>query len=110
MLRKRERLSRDAFNRFFSAGKRYHTTLFQCMYSPHNTFHASVVVSKKVLRHAVDRNKLKRRTYDILRRRARAQDLSGVYICITKKPASQASYRDICASIDDLITQTTKVR
>jgi ribonuclease P protein component len=92
MLAKKERLSRDAFNRFFSVGKRYHGAIFQIVYTPHPTFHASVVVPKKVEKLAVRRNKIRRRIYDILRHYTRTQKKQGVFIVIVKPPVTKASY------------------
>lgn len=109
MLKKKERLSRDAFNRFFSVGKRYHVPLFQLIYAPHTSFHTAVVVSKKIEKLAVERNRLRRRVYDCVRRR-RVDLGTGVYILIAKQPARRAPYTLIKESVTELIKQTTKVR
>jgi ribonuclease P protein component len=81
MLPKKKRLSRDAFNRFFSVGKRYRASCFDIVYSTSATFHASVVVPKKVAPKAHDRNALRRRVYASLSRLA---DARGVYIVIMR--------------------------
>jgi ribonuclease P protein component len=86
MLPKKERLSREAFNRFFSAGKRINTTSFQVVYAVNPNFHASVVVSKKIARLAVERNRIRRQIYDMVRRyKKEHMELHGVYIFIVQK-------------------------
>lgn len=106
MLRKKERLSREEFNRFFSVGRRYHSPLFQLIYAPCDAFHASVVVPKKVIKLAVGRNKLRRRAYDTLRHIKSEKGVVGVFIFIAKPPAAQASFDDIKATVKMLVAQT----
>jgi ribonuclease P protein component len=104
MLRKKERLSREAFNRFFSVGKRYHSPSLQLIYSPHDTFHASVVVSKKVARSAVKRNKIRRRIYDIVRNYKQSNNETGVFIIITKPNVATYSYAVLKEEVLGLIS------
>ncbi|MFZ2253149.1 MAG: ribonuclease P protein component [Minisyncoccia bacterium] len=84
MLPKKERLSRLEFNRFFSVGKRQHSPLFQIVFAPHETLHASVVVSKKIAKRAVVRNKIRRRIYDIVRNYHSEERMCGVFIFVVK--------------------------
>lgn len=92
MLPKKERLSRVEFNRFFSAGKRCHFPLFQIIYTTHNTLHVSVVISKKIAKSAVVRNKIRRRIYDIVRNYRSEEKTSGVFIFMVKLPVVTTSY------------------
>lgn len=108
MLSKKERLTRIDFATFFARGKRYHSPLFQLIYTPHNTFHASVVVPKKIEKQAVKRNKIRRRAYDILRREK--MNTVGVYILIAKKPITTTAYNGLKIDLLSLIRQTGKVR
>ena len=85
MLPKKKRLTTEAFNRFFSSGRRHHTTHLQVIYSLHPNFHGSVVVGKKVFKSAVKRNRLRRQLYSTL---YRSEKPSGVFIIIVK-PASK---------------------
>lgn len=85
MLPKKERLSRKEFSRFFSMGARIHSPVFQVVYTPYPTFHASVVVPKKVARLAVTRNRIRRRVYDILRTYKKTYGITGVYIYLCKQ-------------------------
>lgn len=103
MLRKKERLKRADFSHFFSLGKRTHTPYFTIVFAPHTTSHGSVVVSKKIARKAVDRNKLRRRIYDILRRELRGDAPQGVYILLVKKDAVGASHGDLLQSFKKAI-------
>lgn len=94
MLPRKERLSRDVFGRFFASGKRFRAVSFDVIYTPHETFHASIVVSKKVAPRAVLRNKLRRRIYSLLRTIGAAQ---GVYIVVmrrTEKPVEGTTLRN----------------
>lgn len=92
MLSKKERLSRSEFSRFFSVGRRIHSPFFTLLYSPHETLHASVVVSKKNAKHAVTRNKIRRQIYDMVRRYRSEKKVSGVYIFLTKKSVLHTPY------------------
>lgn len=86
MLSKKERLSRDEFNRFFSIGKRTHSPGFQVIFSSHPKLHAAVVVSKKIAKHAVKRNKIRRQIYDCVRNYAVEKKIHGVFIFLVKQP------------------------
>ncbi len=83
-----------------------HTPLFQLIYAPYPTLHASVVVSKKISKHAVDRNKIRRRVYDVARRYRSESGLTGVYIFIMKNGVEKSSYHDIAEEVRKAITKT----
>jgi ribonuclease P protein component len=104
MLRKKERLNRETFNRFFSIGKRVHSPIATLVYSPHPTFHASVVVSKKIDSRAVRRNKLRRQAYDIVRNHTQAEPINGVFIIILKPPVVSVGFEELKKEIHALIT------
>ena len=107
MLKKKERLNREAFNRFFAAGTRLHSPFLQIVYTPHEELHASVVVPKKIERLAVRRNKIRRRIYDILRRTLHGRR-GGIYIVIVKPGVQSPSYEALKAEISNIITIHTK--
>jgi ribonuclease P protein component len=99
MLSKKERLSRDAFNRFFSTGKRLRSDSFDLIYTPHPTFHGAVVISKKVASRAVARNRMRRRVYSLLQE----QKAQGVWIVIMRKTPhlpSRATLKDELARLN----------
>ena len=66
MLAASNRLDRTAFTHCFKAGKRVSGAHLQIITGHSPTFKAAVVVSKKVLKKAHDRNRLRRQIYAIL--------------------------------------------
>ncbi len=108
MLPKKKRLSREEFNRFFSIGKKKHTPNLFVVYSPHPTFHASVVVSKKVGRTAVKRNKIRRQIYDIVRNLQKNKSFTGVYIFVTKPEILKATHEKVKNLVEKTVEQIQK--
>ena len=108
MLPKKERLSRQEFNRFFSVGEKIHTPSLHIVYAPHASFHASVVVSKKVAKLAVRRNKIRRRIYDIVRRYQREKHTTGVFIFLTKSGIEKKTYPSIKEEVQTSIDSINK--
>lgn len=106
MLKKKQRLTTAEFNRFFSSGQRFHSPLFTLVWHPHSTFHAAAVAGKKVYKRAVDRNRLRRRLYNILYRLSRENGLEGVYIVIAKPNAASANFNELKAELVKLVNQT----
>ncbi len=102
MLAKKERLSRDAFNRFFSIGKRLNTPSLTLIYAPYTTFHGAVVVSKKVATRAVKRNILRRRLYSILYKHKEV-GITGVYIAILRKTPQTPTYATLKDELNTLL-------
>ncbi len=110
MLRKKERLSRVAFNRFFSAGKRFHSPSLTLIYTPFDTFHASAVIGKKIAKTAVLRNKFRRRVYDVFGRIQREHACVGAFICIAKTGAHAQTYDTLKRELGELIHKTGVLR
>lgn len=106
MLKKKERLNRQDFNRFFSTGKRDQTPLFTVVYSPFESFHAAVVVPKKIEKLAVKRNKTRRRIYDIIRRYKDKHDTRGVFIFILKKNLTNQPGAPLKEEVEKCIKRT----
>ncbi len=94
MLTKKARLSRDAFQTAFKRARRVLGVGFVLLVTPSPTFHASVVVSKKVAPRAVDRNRLRRTLYGVLAqlvRELREQGLSSqVTVIVIVQPVKGA--------------------
>jgi len=84
MLKKSERLTRQAFTQYFTAGKKHHFPHLTIVYTPHASVHASVVVGKKVAKQAVRRNTLRRRVYAQLYQRLKKEGITGVFIVLLK--------------------------
>ncbi|OGG41462.1 ribonuclease P protein component [Candidatus Kaiserbacteria bacterium RIFCSPHIGHO2_01_FULL_46_22] len=110
MLNKKERLTKKEFDRFFSSGRRFHSPLFTLIHSQETSFHGAVVVGKKVFKRAVDRNRLRRRLYNILYRLSRESEQSGVYIILTKPQAGMVSFDELKKALESLVTQSLKTR
>ncbi len=67
MLAQRHRLQlRPQADAFFSSATRIPTPLFSLWYRPADSFAAAVVVGKKVSKHAVERNRIKRAVLRVL--------------------------------------------
>lgn len=87
MLKKKERLTRAEFDRFFSVGKRLHGTYIQLIFAPSETFHCSVVVGKKVFKKAVERNTLRRQIYATVASFKSTTALDYAFIVVVKPQA-----------------------
>lgn len=109
MLKKKERLTTKEFNRFFSSGRRLHTPLLTGIFTDHADFHAAAVAGKKVHKRAVDRNRLRRRLYNILYRMSRENDLKGVYIIIAKPAAATATFTELKEELVRLVHLTSNI-
>lgn len=103
MLKKKERLTKKEFDRFFASGARKHGQLFTLIFNADPNFHGAVVVGKKVYKRAVDRNQLRRRLYNILYRQSRDQGLRGVYIILAKPAAVFASFTELKSNVEKII-------
>lgn len=108
MLSKKERLNREEFSHFFAIGRRFHTSCVQCIYTPHDTVHVAVVISKKSAKHAVVRNKLRRQIYAIVRLYGSKQAFSGVFIFLVKKDMIGKTYTEIQKEIQSMIDTILK--
>lgn len=104
---KKQRLKRSEFNRFFRSGRRVHGPCFTVVYSPYSNFHASVVVSKKVSRKAVERNKVRRRTYAALTQLIKETGHTGVFIVVVKPSALEITSKEAKQTLRALIGRVT---
>lgn len=102
MLKKSRRLTKRQFGEFFRNGARFHSPFCQLVYSKSKGFHGAVVVGKKVFKRAVDRNRLRRRVYNILYRLLKDGGQGGVYIVITKPSAASASFTELKKDLEKL--------
>jgi ribonuclease P protein component len=92
MLSRKNRLTRSQFSEYFSTGKRLHSPLFTLVYKEDNSFKASAVISKKIAKTAVARNKFRRRVYAVFESYAREHPLCGIFICIARPGAGNATF------------------
>ena len=108
MFKKSERLNRTAFTEYFKIGRRYHTDDFTLVHSPAPVRAVAVVVGKKVLKSAVDRNTLRRRVYGATR--LLLEDKTGVYLIIAKPSAKNITQAQVTPAITTLLASTLKAR
>lgn len=108
MLKKKERLTKKEFDRFFSSGKRIHSPLFTLLYTPDESFHGAVVVGKKIHKKAVDRNRLRRRLYSALYKEVKDTDTKGVFIVLTKPGAVGLDFSLLRLAISDILKTIKK--
>lgn len=108
MLPKKKRLTTEAFNRFFRAGRRIHTPHLTLIHTPEGEFHGAVVVGKKVFKSAVKRNRLRRQLYAAVYRTYVRTPLSGTFIVIVKPAAHDVDAHLLTAELQDLIGRTVK--
>jgi ribonuclease P protein component len=108
MLKKKERLTRKEFDRSFSIGKRLHGAFVQLIFAPSETFHCSVVVGKKISKKAVERNKLRRRTYAVAYLYHKAHDIQKTFIIVLKPPARTAKPAALREEVLELLHKASR--
>lgn len=94
-LSKKNRLSTALFNWVFSSRNKKHSPYFQIINKPSPTKRFGVVVGKKVFKKAVDRNKMRRRLYEIIRTKLPDTVPAGSYIVLTKPTAKNISKTEL---------------
>lgn len=108
MLKKKERLTKAEFDRFFKVGKRTHSPTLQIIHAQHDNFHGAVVVGKKVYKRAVDRNRLRRQLYGALYRFHKNNNLKGVFIVIAKPPAKDLNNKEVSPALFEQLSKFVK--
>jgi ribonuclease P protein component len=107
MLPQKERLTRELFNQSFSVGKRIHLPYLQLIVDDtSNSFHGSVVVSKKVYKKATDRNKLRRQLYAIMSVFYKLNVSKATCIIIVKPNIKDISSLKIREDLQELLKKT----
>ncbi len=107
MLKRSARLSRAQFTEFGKNGKRMHAEAAFISMSPYATFHGAVVVSKKVSKSAVRRNRLRRQTYAQLEQ-IKQSGKTGVFVCTLKPEAEKMTNAQFRGAIKNLIERSAK--
>ncbi len=110
MVASQNRISRAHFPTYFASGKRFHSEFFTVVYTKSTDFRVSVVVSKKIAKSAVDRNRLRRRAYGVVERLNKEQSLVGVYIVLYKSGALKVTRVALQTQLVALLAQITKSR
>ncbi len=107
MLKRSNRLSRAQFQEFGRRGKRVQTTAASLTFVPHPTFHGAVVVSKKVSKSAVRRNRLRRQVYAELVTLKKSGN-TGVFVCVLRPEVEKMTSVEFRGAIKNLIERTQK--
>jgi ribonuclease P protein component len=77
------------------------------VYHPEKSLHVSVVVSKKIEKGAVQRNKIRRRLYDIVRKYHKENVVTGVYIFLVKAPIVGITYATLKEEVQNIIARVS---
>lgn len=96
MLPQEERLTREQFDQVFKHGIRVHSPSMLFVYAPGDMRHGAVVVSKKVAKSAVVRNRLRRQVYAALRTVGPALGTSIVLL----KSAPKRSFAELLVELE----------
>lgn len=108
MLKKSKRLTKNQFSKYFKTGRKHHSTHLTIVYTEHTNLHASVVVSKKVSKRAVDRNTIRRRVYAEIRNSLVRNNQTGVFIILVKPSLSTLSRKEANQEVAAAIAAVVK--
>ncbi len=101
MVPKKQRINRETFDEIMKKGRIVHSGLFSLRFLKNleKSTHFSVVVSKKIAKTAVLRNKIRRRIYSILRK-----TIKNPYFVIlfTKKGVEKAKFSEVKTEIEKI--------
>ena len=108
MLRKKHRITKKDFDQLQRA-RVFHTPLFRVVYTPTDTpLKLAVVVSKKVHKSAVVRNRIKRRVLGLIQRTHKAMLNEHLIIALyAKKDILSATEQDLAQTLAHIFKKTT---
>ncbi len=122
MIPKNQRISRENFEIIMKKGGLTNSGLFSLRFlknlpaqdrtdleGPENTTHFSVVVSKKVAKTAVLRNKIRRRGYSVLGKMRKSLNNPYFIILFAKKGAEKATFAETEAQILEILKKAKLV-
>ncbi|MEK7227945.1 MAG: ribonuclease P protein component [Patescibacteria group bacterium] len=110
MLPSKKRLSRHEFTKFLAQGgsKTVFNSLGTLKFKEAETNQVSVVISLKVEKRSVYRNKLRRRLYSIFAEYFRKDPETKHLILYVSKQAVNIKYQDLKIQLDELFRKITK--
>lgn len=110
MLPSKKRLSRPSFSSFLGSRdlKNTFNQLGTLKYKKSPENQVSIVISSKVEKRAVYRNRLKRRIYNIFNDYFRSTQDSNQFVLYVSKQASLLDYENIKTSLNELFKKITK--
>ncbi len=105
MISKSQRINRDNFENIMKKGGMINSSLFSLKFlkNPINTTHFSVVVSKKVAKTAVLRNKIRRRGYSVFGKVAKSLNNPYFIILFVKRGAEKATFTETEVQILEML-------
>lgn len=105
MIPKTSRINREDFEKIMKKGGFLNSPFFTLRFlkNPLNVTHFSVVVSKKVAKTAVSRNKIRRRTYSILKKLTKNSKNSYFTMLFSKSGVEKAEFKNLEAEIQKLL-------
>ncbi len=109
MIAQENRIARAEFMNYLR-GKRHAGVAFTVTVSPAPSLKVSVVVSKKVAKRAVDRNRLRRRAYGVIERWVQLSQFVGVVIVQYKPGALRLSRLTLQTELESLLAQISDSR
>lgn len=109
MFKKRNRMTRVEFMYFFDTTQRVHSPSFEIRYTPNPSLKVAAVVSKKVAKLSVTRNRIRRQLYHVLKEML--LHTTGAYIVIVKRGVvGNELSNDQKQELRDLVGRITKAR
>lgn len=105
MIPKLNRINREDFEKILKKGRLQNSGLFSLRFleNPYNTTNIGVVVSKKVAKTAVSRNKIRRRAYSLVQKYLKPLKPPYFLAFFAKKGAEKAAFKEVEAEISDLL-------
>ncbi len=109
MLQKKKRVTKDVFMSIMKDGKTVHSPLFSFRFLADNAGpRYACVVPKAVFKKAHDRNSLRRKGYNALRKNITLPPLSGIFFF--KKEAKTVDFSEITKEITNLLQKAHFVK
>lgn len=105
MIPNTNRINREDFEKIMKKGGFLNSPFFTLRFlkNPLNTTHFSVVVSKKVAKTAVSRNKIRRRTYSLLKKLTKNSKNPYFAIFFSKSGVEKALFQNLELEIQKLL-------
>lgn len=104
------RIKRADFPTVIKTGRRLHGVYATAVCVFGTSTQVSVVVSKKVAKNAVDRNRLRRRVYGVVERFLLTSPLPVAVVFLLKPEAKTATRQALMCDMADLLAKITKSR
>jgi ribonuclease P protein component len=111
MIARSARISRADFPTYARGRAQYHTPYHTVAFTPLALYRGTVVISKKVAKKAVMRNRLRRRAYATLAALWETNDLpTGAYVIYYKAGAATVSRQELATSLRLTLARIPKSR